>query len=63
MFRPSASIIAGQVARNSVLGILTGNEDAAKQARTLIGFDEFVDDIRALKNAFEKANYKIANTY
>lgn len=59
MFRPSASIIAGQVARNSVLGILTGNEDAAKQARTLIGFDEFVDDIRALKNAFEKANYKI----
>lgn len=59
MFRPSASIIAGQVARNSVLGILTGNEDAAKQARTLIGFDEFVDDIRALKTAFEKANYKI----
>lgn len=59
MFRPSASIIAGQIARNSVLGILTGNEDAAKQARTLIGFDEFVDDIRALKNAFEKANYKI----
>lgn len=59
MFRPSASIIAGQVARNSVLGILTENEDAAKQARTLIGFDEFVDDIRALKNAFEKANYKI----
>ena len=59
MFRPSASIIAGQVTRNSVLGILTGNEDAAKQARTLIGFDEFVDDIRALKNAFEKANYKI----
>lgn len=59
MFRPSASIIAGQVARNSVLGILTGNEDAAEQARTLIGFDEFVDDIRALKNAFEKANYKI----
>ena len=39
MFRPSASIIAGQIARNSVLGILTGNEDAAKQARTLIGFD------------------------
>ena len=59
MFRPSASIIAGQIARNSVLGILTGNEDAAKQAKTLIGFDEFVDDIRALKNAFEKANYKI----
>lgn len=59
MFRPTSSIVAGQIARNAVLGILTGNEEAARQARTLIGFDEFVDDIRALKNSFEKANYKI----
>lgn len=59
MFRSTPSIVAGQIARNAVLGILTGNEEAARQARTLIGFDEFVDDIRALKNSFEKANYKI----
>ena len=59
MFRSTPSIVAGQIARNAVLGILTGNEEAVRQARTLIGFDEFVDDIRALKNSFEKANYKI----
>ena len=61
-YKRSPGIIAGELVRNAVIGILVGDNSALRNIATFSGYDEFIADITSLKKSFDDLGYKIINT-